>query len=669
MKKIDTSDWKAFRVGDLFDISYGKFKPQSDSVEEGGIPHITTTQINNGIGYYVKDAMFPANCITVASDGCQGASFYHDYPISASNIVSVLQPYKDTKINHYIGKFLCSLFRVEGQKYSWGGFKFSVDRVRETLLKLPQKFIPDFKKLAEYIYIYIPDGISGGIDMSKIDTSGWREFKIGDLFESAERGEVASLLTLEEGAIPVIAAGKYNQGIAGYYNVKAKFQNKITISCNGAGCGSTFYHDYPFNLNGDAIVLHEKYKMPEIVLKYLACMIDGILTRKYSYEEKCSAKKALLETILLPAIATGEPDWDYMEEYMKKQEEFAEHLVEKYKRANETKQTSVDIHLWKEFKLSDIGFTIFHGKRLTKSDRVPGNIPLVTAGEYNQGIAEYIGNNWPTYNNAITVDMFGNCFYHAGLCTGDDNVYFFINENDHYDEFVKTFIASIISNSLQEKYSYKKQFRQSDADALTILLPITPDGAIDFAFIREREIAFEQSEFYARYSLLEYLETGGWIWKKYAVGDLFDLSLPKGDLQVKLVEAGSVPLITPSNDNNGVLMKIDENSNSTKYNAKMITVDMFGNAYYQDEMFFVTAHGHVNVAIPKFTINQNIGLFIATAIKAALLTKYGFSSMCTQKVLKNESLFLPSTTSGKPNWSYMENYMKNIKEKIQTWIK
>ena len=42
-------------------------------------------------------------------------------------------------------------------------------------------------------------------------------------------------------------------------------------------------------------------------------------------------------------------------------------------------------------------------------------------------------------------------------------------------------------------------------------------------------------------------------WKKFPITDLFDLSLPQGDLQVKKVEDGDVPLITPSNSNNGLL--------------------------------------------------------------------------------------------------------------------
>lgn len=152
--------------------------------------------------------------------------------------------------------------------------------------------------------------------MNKIDTQNWGEFKVGDFF-TAERGSVRKMQTLAEGNIPVIAAARKNQGVAGYYQVEATYKNMITVSCNGVGCGSTFYHDYPFNINGDALVLIEKEEISAYAKRFVCCMLDGILTRKYSYEEKCSPEKALEEIIKLPVKKIGTPDWEYMEQYMK----------------------------------------------------------------------------------------------------------------------------------------------------------------------------------------------------------------------------------------------------------------------------------------------------------------------------------------------------------------
>ena len=152
--------------------------------------------------------------------------------------------------------------------------------------------------------------------MAKIDTSGWKEFRVGDYFHGI-RGTSRKMQGLDEGETPVIAAARYNQGIAGYYDVPSEYENAITISCNGVGCGSTYYHDYPFAITGDAIVLENIGNVPIGALHFIASVYDTYFSRKYSYTDKCSADKAEAECILLPATSDGSPDWDYMESYMK----------------------------------------------------------------------------------------------------------------------------------------------------------------------------------------------------------------------------------------------------------------------------------------------------------------------------------------------------------------
>lgn len=156
--------------------------------------------------------------------------------------------------------------------------------------------------------------------MKQIDTSLWQDFRVGDLF-TFERGKIKKLQIIKDGETPVIAAARSNQGVAGYYDVDAPYKNQITISCNGVGCGSTFYHDYPFNVNGDAIVLIERQPIPAGAMHFISCVLDGVLTRKYSYAEKCSPQKAGEEIIKLPVVSENMPDWEYMVEYMKRIEQ------------------------------------------------------------------------------------------------------------------------------------------------------------------------------------------------------------------------------------------------------------------------------------------------------------------------------------------------------------
>lgn len=166
-------------------------------------------------------------------------------------------------------------------------------------------------------------------EKKKVDTREWGEFRVGELFD-AERGKVKNIQPLTPGATPIIAAGAYNQGIAGMYEIDSAYKNRITVSCNGAGCGSTFYHPYEFNVNGDAITLIEKKCMPDRAKQFVACILNATFTRKFSYEEKCSPQKALAEVMRLPIDKTGQPDWAYMEEYMRKVERKTEGMLNQF---------------------------------------------------------------------------------------------------------------------------------------------------------------------------------------------------------------------------------------------------------------------------------------------------------------------------------------------------
>ena len=60
--------------------------------------------------------------------------------------------------------------------------------------------------------------------------------------------------------------------------------------------------------------------------------------------------------------------------------------------------------------------------------------------------------------------------------------------------------------------------------------------------------------------------------------------------------------------------------------------------------------------------NKYVGCFMASSIKKMFFYKYGFSDMCTQKVLKQEVIVLPVKKDASPDWEYMEEYMKKMEK-------
>lgn len=323
--------------------------------------------------------------------------------------------------------------------------------------------------------------------MGKIDTSGWKEFRVGELF-AAERGKVKNIQPLCPGETPIIAAGAYNQGIAGMYEIDSAYENRITISCNGAGCGSTFYHPYKFNVNGDAITLIEKSSMSDKAKSFIACILNGAFTRKYSYEEKCSPQKALDEIVRLPATPDGAPDWAYMESYMANLETKVAESLTLLQAAKDAEKKKVDTREWGEFRVGELFDAALSKDDIQPKVIVEGNTPLVSSGKENNGIIALIDNKnarlWEA--NTLTVDMFGKVFYqeqpYYAVSHGRVNI---LIPRMPMTKHCMQFIGCAIERVTTDKYAFSEMCTGTKLLKDVILLPKDKAGQPDWAYMKE----------------------------------------------------------------------------------------------------------------------------------------------------------------------------------------
>lgn len=331
-----------------------------------------------------------------------------------------------------------------------------------------------------------------------IDTSSWKEFRVGDFFHGV-RGTSRKMQELNEGKTPVIAAARYNQGIAGYYDVPSEYENAITISCNGVGCGSTYYHDYPFAITGDAIVLENIGNVPIGALHFIASVYDVYFSRKYSYTDKCSADKAEAEFILLPATSDGQPDWDYMESYMKAVMEESEKKIENLKKVDDTKNL-IDTKDWKIFKLEDlfmISISLSVDKTAFEFDD-SYDIDFIGRTSINNGIQgklyelKYAPNEAGTYS----VTQIGTkvCQYRENRWYASQNIFKLVpldNAMNKASKFLTTVITQALkctySDDTYSSYPTLKSLRQQE-----IKLPVDDNGEPDWVYMEDYMKQIEQ---------------------------------------------------------------------------------------------------------------------------------------------------------------------------------
>ena len=146
-----------------------------------------------------------------------------------------------------------------------------------------------------------------------MDTSRWKGFKIGGLFKCDTANQI---LKVDDGDFPYITRSGFNNGLTKLVKrVESKINkgNCLTIGAEGL---YAFYQAEPFMAGNKIYVLrHEKLN------KYnglFICSILNSIVEKYSYNNARILKKIREEVHKLPVDKKGEPNWEYMEDYIKK---------------------------------------------------------------------------------------------------------------------------------------------------------------------------------------------------------------------------------------------------------------------------------------------------------------------------------------------------------------
>jgi len=127
---------------------------------------------------------------------------------------------------------------------------------------------------------------------------------------------------------------------------------------------------------------------------------------------------------------------------------------------------------WSIFNLEKLFGKSTRGKRLKSADRLPGDLPFITAGETEEGFSAYIGNKVDIFPaNTTTIDMFGSAKYRNFKYGGDDHIA--VVHTDKLPKNASVFVtAAIHKSSYNGQFNYGRNFYAKDADALNISLPV-----------------------------------------------------------------------------------------------------------------------------------------------------------------------------------------------------
>ena len=338
MGKIDTSGWKEFRVGELFAQERGKEKAPKQN-EPGDCPLIQETNNNNGFDrMVVPTKIIKGNSITVSINYAQNV-FYQADDFCASVNIAVL---RNSHLNRYNSQFVCSVLRNAHQKFDYTS-KISKELLNKEMIMLPvdKTGQPDWAYMESYmanLETKVAESLTllqtaKDAEKKKVDTREWGKFKIGELFDAFLSKDDIQPKSITDGTIPLVSSGKENNGIIAYIEEpKAHLWEGNTLTVDMFG--KVFFHEQPYFAvsHGRVNILKPKSAVSGSALQFIGCAIEKATSKKYEFSEMCTGTKLLKDTIMLPVNQNGDPDWDYMEKYMKMVQEKAKRSLRQFNR-------------------------------------------------------------------------------------------------------------------------------------------------------------------------------------------------------------------------------------------------------------------------------------------------------------------------------------------------
>lgn len=514
---LNDVEWGEFFIGGregIFDVCGTVTTHPSKLTQNGIIPRITCAATDNGLeGFYNNPPTEKGGVLTVDS-ATIGYVSYQKNDFIATDHVEKICAKNNGYISREVGLFIkTSIENSANSKYGYG-YKFSQTRIKRQKIMLPidDKNNPNWHFMEEYIKEreikqrqdlkeYYKNRLLDLVICPEVLTDvEWGEFFVSDVFDTVQRGKRLTKVNQIDGEIPYISSTALNNGVDNFIGNTEKVRksdNDLTLA-NSGSVGACFYHNYEY-IASDHVTSLKLPNGSDTVYKFISVIL-GRLEEKYSFNREINDTRIKREKILLPIDKDGNPNWFYMENFIKNIEQkqiknvlqYLDEYIYIYIMYNHFDKANS-----KEFFLSDI-CNINSGVRLTKANMQDGNIPFIGATDSNNGITNFVSNTNASFDkNVLGVNYNGSVvenFYHPYSCVFSDDVkrVSFKNEQGQ-NKYCYMFLKQMILQQ-KEKYRYAYKFNGDRMARQKIMMPVDENNVINYVaiekFIKAKEMNF-----------------------------------------------------------------------------------------------------------------------------------------------------------------------------------
>ncbi len=325
------------------------------------------------------------------------------------------------------------------------------------------------------------------------------------------------------------------------------------------------------------------------------------------------------------------------------------------------------------------------GKRLKSADRVPGALPFVTAGEAEQGVSAFIGNDVVVFKqNTVTIDMFGSAKYRSYNYGADDHVA--VVHTEELSQRAAIFVASALNKAAHTgAFDYSRNFYAKDADALTIKLPVDQKGNPDYKAMDNYIGTLEAGRINALdkylndtglndYKLTDeessavsgFQNGGGITWSKFFLEDLFTIKNTTNLIKSEITDFnGQTPYVGASRECNGITAYINYNQQLLMQGDTLFIGGKTFTVFYQPDDYFSNDSHNIWLKLKTSVLDsKHTYQFMAACIYNALSDKYEWGNSISRAKIRNDSVYLPVLADGTPNYDAMAIYMRAVEKSV-----
>ena len=351
--KLTDRKWQEFNFIDVFNIKGGFYNKKPPLEENGTIPFLGAVDNNNGITEFytfenikrnsktgwgvnepIERKIFPGNCICVTNNGSVGYAYYQTHKFTCTHDVNPLY-LKNRELTPSIAKFLIAA--IEKQRVCFRYVrKWRPCRMVKSKILLPinsnglidydfmESFIKDVEdqKIEEYrnyaSKCVMECLLKENQKIKKLEEKDWKPFYVKDIFTFIQRGKRLIKDNQKSGKVPYVSSSAMNNGVDNYISNDSrvrKFEKCLSLA-NSGSVGSCFYE--PFEFVASDHVTHLKNPERNKYQYLFEATLLNRLSEKYNFNREINDERISTEVIMLPLDKNGNPDYEYMETYIKK---------------------------------------------------------------------------------------------------------------------------------------------------------------------------------------------------------------------------------------------------------------------------------------------------------------------------------------------------------------